>query len=62
MAGVGVEEVLEFTDMFAKLFGLLPRFVLVHPSVVGRVEIAEADFGSDFVGLRHAGSRMSEGQ
>jgi hypothetical protein len=60
VAGVSVEEVLEFADMFAKFVGLFPSFVLVQSGVIGRVEITEADFGSDLVWLRHAGSRMSD--
>ncbi len=48
---IGVQQVLELADFFAKLVGPGASLVLVEAIVPGRIEVAEADFGGDFDGL-----------
>src|SRR5439155_16269327 len=50
---VGVKQMLQFADALAKFAGLLARLVLFQTAASVRIEIAQADSGSDSDRLRH---------
>src|SRR6185369_10148069 len=51
--GVGVEQMLQLADAFAKLSRLVARLVLLEPTAIIGIEIAQANSVGNFDWLRH---------